>query len=390
MPASRVLPTPEAAELLELVRDLAAKELAPRSAEAEATETFPRETFRLLGRIGLLGLPYPEEYGGGGQPYEVYLQVLEEIGSVWSSVGVGVSVHVLSCFGLATYGTEEQQQRWLPDLLGGELLGAYCLSEAHAGSDPAAMRSSARRDGDEYVLNGAKAWTTHGGHADFYTVMARTSADRNGISCFLVPADSPGLVADPPERKMGLTGSTTATMRLDGVRIPVERRLGAEGDGLKIALAGLDCGRLGIAAVATGLAQGALDQAVAYARERETFGRRIIDHQGLAFVLADMEAAIQSARAMTLHAARLKDRGLPFSREASIAKMVATDNAMKVTTDAVQVLGGYGYTRDFPVERYMREAKVMQIFEGTNQIQRMVISRALDKDDTGTISREHS
>jgi alkylation response protein AidB-like acyl-CoA dehydrogenase len=387
MSARRVMPTEEAADLLTLVRDLTTRELAPRVAAAEADEAFPRDVFRMLGKIGVLGLPYPEEYGGGGQPYEVYLQVLEEIASVWSSVGVGVSVHALSCFGLVTRGTEEQKQRWLPDMLAGDLLGAYCLSEAHAGSDPAAMRTTARLVGDEYVLNGAKAWTTHGGQADFYKVMARTSDARNGISCFLVPADTPGLSADPPEKKMGLTGSTTATMRLDDVRVPVERRLGEEGDGLKIALAGLDSGRLGIAAVATGLAQGALDHALAYARERETFGRPIIEHQGLAFVLADMEAAVQSARATTLHAARLKDAGLPFSREASIAKLVATDNAMKVTTDAVQVLGGYGYTRDFPVERYMREAKVMQIFEGTNQIQRMVIARSLDADNNGAIVR---
>ncbi len=201
-----------------------------------------------------------------------------------------------------------------------------------------------------------------------------------------MPADAEGLSADAPEKKMGLTGSTTATMRFDGVRVPVERRLGEEGEGLKIALAGLDAGRLGIAAVATGLAQGALDHAVAYAKERETFGKKIIDHQGLGFVLADMEAAIGSARATYLHAARLKDQGLPYSTEASVAKLVCTDNAMKVTTDAVQVLGGYGYTRDFPVERYMREAKVMQIFEGTNQIQRMVISRALAKGGRATIT----
>jgi len=385
MPASRHLPSDEAVDLLKLVRDLATRELLPRAAAAESDETFPRDVFMLLGRTGLLGLPYAEEYGGGGQPYEVYLQVLEEIASVWSSVGVGVSVHALSCFGLDAFGTEEQRRQWLPDMLGGELLGAYCLSEAHAGSDPAAMRTTARRDGDHYVIDGAKAWTTHGGHADFYKVMARTSDDRDGISCFLVPADSDGLVADPPERKMGLTGSATATMRFDRVRVPVERRLGAEGDGLKIALAGLDSGRLGIAAVATGLAQGALDHALDYARERETFGKPILEHQGLAFVLADMEAAVQSARATTLNAARLKDRGLPFGREASIAKLVATDNAMQVTTDAVQVLGGYGYTRDFPVERFMREAKVMQIFEGTNQIQRMVISRSLAKGGDGKI-----
>jgi alkylation response protein AidB-like acyl-CoA dehydrogenase len=248
------------------------------------------------------------------------------------------------------------------------------------------MRTTATADGDGYLLNGTKAWVTHGGHADFYKVMARTSDDgARGITCFLVDAGTPGLTADPPERKMGLTGSATAIMRFDDVRVPAERRLGAEGEGLKIALAGLDSGRLGIAAVATGLAQGALDTATEYAKTRETFGNRIIDHQGLAFVLADMEAAVESARATYLAAARLRDLGLPFSTEASVAKLVATDNAMKVTTDAVQVLGGYGYTRDFPVERYMREAKVMQIFEGTNQIQRMVIGRALAKDDQGII-----
>jgi alkylation response protein AidB-like acyl-CoA dehydrogenase len=380
------MPTAEATDLLLLVRDLADKELAPRVAEAEATETFPRDVFSMLGQVGILGLPYAEEYGGGGQPYEVYLQVLEEIARVWASVGVGVSVHALSCFGLVERGTEEQKQRWLPEMLGGDLLGAYCLSEAHAGSDPAAMRTTARRTEDGYRITGAKAWTTHGGRADFYKVMARTSESRNGISCFLVPADAEGLSADPPEHKMGLTGSTTATMRFEGVTVEGDRRIGEEGDGLKIALAGLDAGRLGIAAVATGLAQGALDDAVAYAKERETFGKAIIDHQGLGFLLADMAAAVGSARSTYLSAARLKDQGLRYGTEASIAKLVATDNAMRVTTDAVQVLGGYGYTRDFPVERYMREAKVMQIFEGTNQIQRLVISRALAKPDHAAIT----
>jgi alkylation response protein AidB-like acyl-CoA dehydrogenase len=386
VPADRVLPTEEAADLLRLTRDLLAKELLPLAAEAEATETFPRDVFRVLGRAGLLGLPFAEEYGGGDQPYEVYLQVLEEIASVWASVAVGVSVHALSCYGLVTRGTEEQRQRYLPDLLGGELLGAYALSESQAGSDPTAMTTRAVRDGDDYVLSGAKAWITHGGHADSYTLMARTGAGRDGISCFLVPGDAPGLSADPPERKMGLTGSATTTVRLEDVRVPVTRRLGDEGEGMRIALSGLDSGRLGIAAVATGLAQGALDNAVAYAGERTTFGKRIIDHQGLGFLLADMAAAVESARATTLHAARLRDAGQPFSRQASIAKLVATDNAMRVTTDAVQVLGGYGYTRDFPVERFMREAKVMQIFEGTNQIQRMVVARHLDKHRGGTIT----
>ncbi|MES9542576.1 acyl-CoA dehydrogenase family protein [Actinomadura sp. NPDC000600] len=378
MPATRHLPTSESEDLIALTREIAAKELAPRVDDAERTGAFPREVFATLGRAGLLTLPYPEEFGGGGQPYEIYLQVLEEIGAAWASVGVGVSVHALSCFPLFAYGTDEQRARWLPDMLSGERLGAYCLSEAHAGSDPAAMRAKAVRDGDSYVLNGAKAWTTHGGKADFYTVMARTSAEKSrGISCFHVPAGTPGLEFDAPEDKMGLMGSTTATVRLVDARVPADHLIGHEGQGLSIALAGLDAGRLGIAAVATGLAQGALDTAVAYAKEREAFGKAIIDHQGLAFVLADMAAAVESSRATYLAAARLKDADRPYGREASIAKLVATDSAMKVTTDAVQVLGGAGYTRDFPVERFMREAKVMQIFEGTNQIQRLVISRHL-------------
>jgi len=378
MPVDRLLPTPESRELLDLVRELADAELAPVAAAHEREERFPRELFRTLGKAGILGLPYPEEQGGGGQPYEVWLQVLEELGARWASVAVGVSVHALTCFPLAGYGTAEQQQRWLPDMLGGELLGAYCLSEADAGSDPNAMRTRAVVDGDSYVVDGVKAWVTHGGHADFYTSMVRTSDARSGgISCLLVPADAAGLTADRPEDKMGLTGSTTATMRFEGVRVDADRVMGGVGQGLPIALAALDAGRLGIAAVATGLAQGALDDAVAYAKQRRTFGKAIIDHQGLGFLLADMQAAVQVARSTYLDAARRKDLGLAYAKEASIAKLVATDGAMQVTTDAVQVLGGYGYTRDFPVERYMREAKVMQIFEGTNQIQRMVIARHL-------------
>ncbi|MQY02281.1 Acyl-CoA dehydrogenase [Actinomadura sp. RB68] len=374
-----MLPTPEAEELIALTRDIAAKELAPRAAAAEAAAEFPREVFRLLGRSGLLGLPYPEEHGGGGQPYEVYLQVLEEIASVWASVAVGVSVHTLACFPLFNYGTPEQLEL-LPDMLGGELLGGYALSEAQAGSDAAALGTRAVREGDAYRITGTKSWITHGGEADFYVLFARTSDDGGrGISCFLTEGQVPGLTFGPPERKMGLTGSTTAQLHFDGALVPAGRRLAGEGQGFPIALAALDSGRLGIAACAVGLAQGALDHAVAYAAERRQFGRPIIDNQGLAFLLADMAAAVETARAAYLEAARRKDRGLPFARQASIAKLVATDAAMKVTTDAVQVLGGYGYTRDFPVERYMREAKVMQIFEGTNQIQRMVIARHLAK-----------
>jgi alkylation response protein AidB-like acyl-CoA dehydrogenase len=311
----------------------------------------------------------------------VYLQVLEELAGAWASVGVGVSVHIMSCYPLATWGTSDQQERWLPDMLGGALLGGYCLSEAAAGSDPAAMRARADRTAAGYRLRGSKAWVTHGGEADFYTVFARTSDDRSrGVSCFLAAGDAPGLSAQPPEHKMGLTGSTTATVDLDDVVLDHERLVGGEGLGLPIALRALDSGRLGIAAVAVGVAQAALDHAVAYAKERETFGKPIIEHQGLGFLLADMAAAVDTARAVTLEAARRRDRDLPFARQASIAKLVATDAAMKVTTDAVQVLGGYGYTKEFPVERLMREAKVMQIFEGTNQIQRMVIARHLGRD----------
>jgi len=382
MPADRLLPDDEAAAIVGLARDVAAAELAPRAAAAEESGAFPRDVFRELGRLGFLGMPYAEELGGGGQPYEIYLQALEELAGGWASVAVGISVHVMSCYPLATRGTAEQRERWLPDMLAGDLLGAYALSEADAGSDPAAMRARAARDGEDgYRLSGAKAWVTHGGEADFYTLFARTSEDRaHGISCFLVPGDAPGLRAQTPERKMGLTASTTAPIDLDDVPVAAERRIGAEGDGLPIALEALDSGRLGIAAVAVGVAQAALDHAVAYARERRTFGRAIIDHQGLGFLLADMAAAVASARGVLLDAARRRDRGLPFGRQASIAKLAATDAAMRVTTDAVQVLGGVGYTRELPVERLMREAKVMQIFEGTNQIQRLVIARHLARE----------
>ncbi|RBY80975.1 acyl-CoA dehydrogenase [Geodermatophilus sp. TF02-6] len=390
MPVDRELSTQEAADLLALTREIADAELAPRAAQYEREERFPREVFRTLGEAGLLGLPFGEDVGGGGQPYEVYLQVVEELAARWASVALGVSVHTLTCFPIDRFGTEAQRRDLLPEMVGGQLLGAYCLSEAHAGSDPAAMRATAKATGegatdDGWVANGEKAWVTHGGHADFYSTFLRTADDdadggRGAISCFHLTPDLPGLTAARPEEKMGLTASTTAAIRLDDVHVPADRLVGDRGRGLTIALAALDSGRLGVSAVAVGLAQSALDVAVRYALERETFGRRIADHQGVAFLLADMAAAVESARATYLVAARRRDAGKPYSRQASIAKLVATDAAMKVTTDAVQVLGGAGYTRDHPAERYMREAKVMQIFEGTNQIQRMVIGRHLARE----------
>jgi alkylation response protein AidB-like acyl-CoA dehydrogenase len=380
MPVERLLPDAEAESLLDLVREIAAGELKPIASEYEAASRFPREQFRLLGRSGLLGLPYAKEWGGGAVSYEVYLQVLEELAAAWMTVAVGLSVHTMSCYPLAVFGSAGQRAQWLPGMLAGDLLGAYALSEPHAGSDAAALSARAVRDGNDYLLTGTKAWITHAGVADFYTVMVRTGDDRGrGISCLLADAGTPGLTAAPAEHKMGLTGSPTAQLLLEGARVPAGRRIGEEGDGLKIALDALNSGRLGIAACAVGLAQAALDEAVGYAAQRTQFGRPVIEFQGLEFLLADMAAGVESARATYLDAARRRDRGLPFRRQASIAKLVATDMAMRVTTDAVQVLGGAGYTRDFPVERYMREAKVPQIFEGTNQIQRMVIARELRK-----------
>jgi alkylation response protein AidB-like acyl-CoA dehydrogenase len=377
-PVQRMLPDPDAVDLLGLAREIADAELAPKVAMYEHDGTFFRDELRMLGKSGLLSLPYPESHGGGGQPYEVYLQVLEELAGTWLSLAISVSVHTLACFPVAVYGSDEQRARWLPDMLGGELLGAYCLSEPQSGSDAAALETRAQRDGDQYVVTGTKAWITHGGVADFYDLMVRTSDDGpRGISCLLADGDTPGLSSAPPERKMGAKASRTAQVLLDGARIDADRLIGAEGQGFKIALAALDAGRLGISACAVGLAQAALDAATAYARQRRQFGRPIGEFQGLQFMLADMATAVSASRALYLEAARRKDRGLPFSVEAAKAKLFATDTAMRVTTDAVQVFGGYGYVEDFPVERYMREAKVLQIVEGTNQVQRLVIGRSL-------------
>ena len=381
----RECPDEETRALFELTRELADAELRPRVDAAERDGTFPREVFRVLGRSGLLALPYPERFGGGGQPYRTYLQVVEELAGAWLAVGLGVSVHTLTCFPLATAGTPEQAQRWLPGMLGGDQLGAYCLSEPASGSDAAAVRTTAQADGPDYVVNGVKAWISPAGQADFYTLFARTSGDHEGpgrargISCLHVPAQTPGVSAAAPEHKMGMRSSVTAQMIFDRARVPAGHLVGEEGKGFAIALAALDAGRLGIAACATGVAQAALDAAVSWARERRQFGRPIADFEGVSFLLADMATAVEAARALYLSAARRKDAGLPYGPQAAMAKLFASDAAMRVTTDAVQVLGGYGYVEDYPVARLMREAKVLQIVEGTNQIQRMVIGRSLTR-----------
>jgi alkylation response protein AidB-like acyl-CoA dehydrogenase len=381
MRVDRVLPTTQAGELLEVVSEFAHDVLAPRAADAERDAAFPRDVFTTLGRMSLLGLPYPEKFGGSEQPYEVYLQVVEELSRVWLTVGMGVSVHALACFPLARFGTDAQRVRWLPEMLGGELLGAYCLSEPDSGSDAGALRTRAEHAGNGdlgYRLDGTKAWITHAGHADFYTVMARTSDNRtHGISCFLVPGDAEGVRAGLPEKKMGLRGSPTGQVHLDHVAVEPDRLIGAEGEGFTIALAALDAGRLGIAACSVGLAQAALDVAVDYAAQRRQFGKPIGDFEGMGFLLADMATGVAAGRALYLAAARRADQGDRFTMQAGMAKLFCTDMAMRVTTDAVQVLGGYGYVEDYPVERYMREAKALQIVEGTNQVQRLVISRQL-------------
>jgi alkylation response protein AidB-like acyl-CoA dehydrogenase len=376
----RVLPSDDAIALLELTTDLADRELAPKVEAFEARGEFPREVVRTLGRSGLLGLPYPEEYGGAAQPYEVYVQVLEVLAGRWLAVAEAVSVHTLACYPVATYGSDAQRAEHLAAMVGGDLLGAYCLSEPAGGSDAAALATRARRDGDDYVVAGTKAWITHAGVADFYDIFCRTGGPGpDGISCLLADAATPGINPLAREKTMGLRSSPVAQIAFDDARVPADRLIGEEGIGFRIAMTALDSGRLGIAACAVGLAQAALDYAVSYAAEREQFGKPILAFQGLGFMLADMATQVAAARALLIETARLRDAGRPYSIEAAKAKLFATDMAMRVTTDAVQVLGGYGYVADHPVERYMREAKVLQIVEGTNQIQRLVISRGLSK-----------
>jgi alkylation response protein AidB-like acyl-CoA dehydrogenase len=377
-PVDRELPTREAYDLLDMVRSVAADRLRPLAAAAEQAGDFPRGLLRELGGWGLLGLPYESAYGGGAQPYVVYLQVVEEIAAAWLTIAETISVHTLASYPLAAFGLTAQKDRWLESMLSGDLLGAYCLSEPGSGSDAASLSTRATQDGDDYVVDGTKAWITHAGHADVYNLMVRTGkSGSDGISCLFADAATPGLKAGRPERKMGLRASPVAQLHLTGARVPKDRLIGGEGQGFRIALAALDSGRLGIAACAVGLAQAALDCASTYAGERRQFGRPIQEFQGVGFMLADMATAIEAGRHLYVAAARRRDAGQPFGMQAAMAKLFCTDMAMKVTIDAVQVLGGVDYTEDFPAERYMREAKGLQIFEGTNQIQRLVISRHL-------------
>ncbi|MHB8511510.1 MAG: acyl-CoA dehydrogenase family protein [Actinomycetota bacterium] len=366
--------------LIGLVAEFSRREIAPYAADWERKAEFPRATFRKLGDTGVFGAVYSEEFGGFAQPTDVYLLCLEEIAAGSVSMGIATSVQVLTIYPVSRFGTDAQRKTWMPNAISGEMLGSYSLSEPESGSDASALTTKAIREGDSYVINGRKAWVTHGGISDYILLMARTGEPGpNGISAFMVHTTTPGIAAAKIEHKMGAMASPTAQMIWEGVRVPEDQRIGDEGDGFRIALSALDAGRLGIAACSIGVARAAFEAASTFAKERKQFGRPVIENQGLSFMLADMLTGIESSRALTLDAARRRDAGVPFATHAAMAKLAASDMAMRVTTDAVQIHGGYGYVDEFPVERFMREAKVMQIVEGTNQIQRLVIGRAISK-----------
>src|SRR5712691_3579399 len=365
-------------EIVAAVREFVADRAAPAASGYEEKKEFPRDLFRQLGEMGLCGIPYDEAYGGAGQPSVTYLAVLEEVATGFLSLAMALSVHHLAAFGVHEFGSEDLKRAYLPRLFSGDWLGAYALSEAASGSDAASLRTKASRTDDGYRLTGAKRFISHGGEAEFYLVMARTGEEGpKGISAFAVEKGWPGFEFGKLEEKMGWQASPMRELIFDGCQVRSSNLVGEEGEGFTIALAGLDSGRLGIAACSVGLAQAAFDAAVAFARERQQFGRAVIEFQGLQFMLADMATQIEAARRLYREAARLRDAGESYTIAASMAKLFASDMAMRVTTDAVQVHGGYGYMQEYPVERYMREAKALQIVEGTNQIQRMVIGRSL-------------
>ena len=368
--------------LQKMVRDFSLKDVAPTAAERDEEERFDREIFDQMAELGLSGIPWPEEYGGIGADYLSYVIAVEELSRVCASTGVTLSAHVsLASWPIFKYGNEAQKKNFLTRLAEGSALGAYALSEPGAGSDVASMKMTAKKDGDDYILNGNKVWITNGGVADIYVVFAATAPEEKhrGITAFIVEKGTDGFTFGKKEKKLGIRSSPTTELVFENCRVPKENRLGEEGDGFKIAMTTLDGGRSGIAAQAVGIAQGALDAAVEYAREREQFGKPIAHNQGISFKLADMATDIEASRLLTYQAAWLESNDLPYSEASAMAKLFAGDAAMKHTVEAVQVFGGYGYTKDYPVERYMRDAKITQIYEGTNEIQRLVIGRSVTK-----------
>ncbi|HEX2239928.1 MAG TPA: acyl-CoA dehydrogenase family protein [Actinomycetota bacterium] len=378
MPADLRLLDAEQRAVVEMVREFATEQAAPRADDFEARSEDPIELYGQLADLGLTGIPFPEEYGGGGQPYLTYLLVIEEIARSYLALAIGLSVHTLCAFAVNTFGSDAQKKEVLAKLATGEWFGAYSLSESGSGSDAAALSARAERTDGGYRLNGSKVFCTRGAEADLVLMMARTGGEgARGITAFLLPKGTPGFSGGKKEDKMGWRSSPTWGLVLEDVDLSENYRLGDEGQGFKIALASLDSGRLGIAACSIGVAQAAFDEALKFTSEREQFGRPVAANEGVQFMLADMATQIEAGRALYRHAARLRDAGADYSVAAAQAKLFCSDTAMRVTTDAVQLHGGYGYITEYPVERYMREAKALQIVEGTNQIQRYVIGRKL-------------
>ncbi|KIL52687.1 acyl-CoA dehydrogenase [Jeotgalibacillus campisalis] len=374
--------TEEHVMIRKMVRDFAEKEVAPTAAERDEEERFDRGIFDKMAELGLTGIPWPEEYGGIGSDYLAYVIAVEELSRVCASTGVTLSAHLsLASWPIFKFGSEEQKKHYLSALAQGEMLGAYGLSEPGAGSDVSSMKTKAVKDGDHYLLNGSKVWITNGGVADLYIIFAVTdpSQGTRGMSAFIVEAGYEGFSVGKKEKKLGIRSSPTTELIFDNVKVPAANLLGKEGEGFKIAMMTLDGGRNGIAAQAVGIAQGAMDAAIDYAKGREQFGKSILANQGVSFKIADMATGIEASRLLTYQAAWLESEGLPYGKESAMSKLFAGDTAMKVTVEAVQVFGGYGYTKDYPVERFMRDAKITQIYEGTQEIQRLVIGRTVTK-----------
>ena len=365
-----------------MVRDFANKEVAPTAEERDEEERFDRELFDKMAELGLTGIPWPEEYGGIGSDYLAYCIAVEELSRVCASTGVTLSAHTsLAGWPVYTFGTEEQKQKYLRPMAEGSKIGAYGLTEPASGSDAGGMKTNAKEDGDHWILNGSKIFITNGGIADIYIVFAVTdpTSKHKGTTAFIVEKDFEGFSVGKKEKKLGIRSSPTTEIIFDNCRVPKENVLGELGQGFKIAMQTLDGGRNGIAAQAVGIAQGAMDAAIDYAKEREQFGKPIAANQGISFKLADMATSIEASRLLTYQAAWLESNKYSYSKESAMAKLMAGDTAMKVTVEAVQVFGGYGYTKDYPVERFMRDAKITQIYEGTQEIQRLVISRMVTK-----------
>jgi butyryl-CoA dehydrogenase len=366
-----------------MVRDFALNECEPTAAQRDEEESFDMNIWHKMAELGLCGIPWPEEYGGAGADYLSYVIAVEELSRVDASIGVTLSAHTsLAGWPVYKFGTEEQKQKYLRAMAEGKSMGAYCLTEPGSGSDAAGMKTTAILEGDEWVLNGSKIFITNGGHADIYIVFAQTNPEQKhkGIAAFIVEKSFPGFAVGKKEKKLGIRSSATTEVIFDNCRVPKENLLGQVGEGFKIAMMTLDGGRNGIAAQALGIAQGAMDHAVAYAKERVQFGKPISKLQAIQFKLADMATKIEAARLLTYQAAWREDQGVSYGLQSAMSKLFAGDIAMEVTIEAVQVFGGYGYTREYPVERYMRDAKITQIYEGSNEIQRLVIAGFLLKD----------